>query len=95
MPLSINITLFSLAIIIAGSFRSVHQLISEVKVCRSKEESTIETFTMDDAKQFPLYAGGTLVGLYALIKFFGKEIVNPLILTYMGIGGSTGVKGAL
>lgn len=50
---------------------------------------------MDDAKQFPLYAGGTLVTLYALIKFFGKEVVNPLILTYMGFGSSTGIKGAL
>lgn len=46
----------------------------------------------DDAKQFPLYAGGTLLGLYALIKFFGKEIVNPIILTYMAFSGSTGIK---
>ena len=50
---------------------------------------------MDDAKMFPVYAGGTLVSMYAAIKFFGKEIVNPLILAYMGVGGSTGIKGAL
>lgn len=36
-----------------------------------------------------------MVGLYGLIKYFGKEIVNPLILAYMGVGGSTGIKGAL
>jgi len=71
-------------------------LINEFKVVRDKnQESQIEKFTMDDAKQFPLYAGGTLVGLYGLIKYFGKEIVNPLILAYMGVGGSTGIKGAL
>ena len=84
-----------MAIIIAGSLRSVHQLINEFKVIRNKEESQIETFTLDDAKQFPLYAGGTLVSLYALIKVFGKEIVNPIILAYMGLGGSTAIKAAV
>lgn len=45
--------------------------------------------------QFPLYAGGTLCFLYALIKYFGKEIVNPLLLGYMGIGASQSIKGLL
>lgn len=45
--------------------------------------------------QFPLLAGGVLCGLYALIKFFGKEVVNPLLLTYMGIGSATGIKAGL
>ncbi len=36
-----------------------------------------------------------LVGLYALIKYFGKEVVNPLLLGYMGLGASTGIKGLL
>lgn len=48
--------------------------------------------TKEDAMQFPIFAGITLCSLYALIKFFGKEVVNPLLLTYMGIGGSTGIK---
>jgi len=43
--------------------------------------------------QFPLYAGGMLCGLYGLIKYFGKEIVNPLLLGYMGIGASQSIKG--
>ena len=43
VPLHINITCFSLAIIIAGSNRSVYQLINEFKVVRDKkEESQIE-----------------------------------------------------
>lgn len=45
--------------------------------------------------QFPLYAGGMLCGLYGLIKYFGKEVVNKLLLGYMGIGVTTSIKGAL
>lgn len=30
-----------------------------------------------------------------MIKYFGKEIVNPLLLGYMGLGASTGIKGVL
>jgi len=33
-----------------------------------------------------------LLTLYGLIKFFGKEIVNPLLLAYMGFGAATGIK---
>lgn len=33
--------------------------------------------------------------LYGMIKYFGKEIVNPLLLGYMGLGASTGIKGVL
>jgi hypothetical protein len=33
-----------------------------------------------------------LVGLYALIKFFGKDVVNYLLLVYIAIGGATGMK---
>lgn len=36
-----------------------------------------------------------LCGLYGLIKYFGKEVVNPLLLGYMGLGASTGIKGLL
>jgi hypothetical protein len=56
------------------------------------ETSSVETVTNKDALQFPLYAGGMLCGLYALIKFFGKDVVNYVILVYIGIGGATGMK---
>jgi hypothetical protein len=45
--------------------------------------------------QFPLYAGGMLMFLYGLIKYFGKEVVNHLLLGYMGFGASTGIKGLI
>jgi len=45
--------------------------------------------------QFPIYAGGMLLFLYGLIKYFGKEVVNPLLLGYMGLGASMAIKGLL
>lgn len=33
-----------------------------------------------------------LCGLYALIKFFGKDVVNYVILVYIAISGATGMK---
>jgi hypothetical protein len=36
-----------------------------------------------------------LCGLYAVIKFFGKDTVNALILVYIALGGSQGMKAAL
>lgn len=45
--------------------------------------------------QFPLYAGGTLCTLYFLIKMFGKEVVNPILLCYMALGGSVSIKSLL
>lgn len=44
---------------------------------------------------FPVFAGGMLLGLYAVIKFFGKDTVNSLILVYIAFGGSQGMKAAL
>jgi len=34
---------------------------------------------------FPIMAGGTLCFLYALIKFFGKDVVNKLIMVYLAV----------
>jgi len=41
---------------------------------------------------FPLTAGAMLCGLYALIKYFGKESVNYLLMAYMGFGVGTLIK---
>lgn len=45
--------------------------------------------------QFPLVAGGMLLGLYILLKVFGKESVNYFILVYIAIGSTTGIKALL
>lgn len=58
-------------------------------------EPTIETVTTKDALQFPLYAGGMLLALYGIIKIFGKDSVNYIILVYIAVGGATGMKALL
>ena len=100
VPIHVNITVFSLAIITLGSYRSLTQMLVEMKKGlidgkKEGEEATIETITNKDALQFPLYAGAMLCGLYAVIKFFGKDAVNYLILVYIAIGGGTGMKALL
>ena len=95
IPLHIYISVFSIAIIIIGSYRSVVEMIAEMKknhIDGKGGESSIETVTSKDAMQFPLVAGATLVGLYTLIKFFGKDAVNYFILVYIAIGSTTGIK---
>jgi len=86
--------------IIFGANRSVYELIKEFKKIHvdkkgSSEGEGIETMSKDDVMQFPLQAGGTLLGMYGLIKFVGKEVLNPIILSYMGIGGSVSIKSLL
>lgn len=59
------------------------------------KSENIETISNKDALQFPLFAGATLLGLYALIKFFGKDSVNYFVLAYIALGASTGIKALL
>ena len=61
-----------------------------------KEEGAApETIGKEEAMWFPVMAGAVLCGLYFLIKTFGKEVVNPLLLCYMGVGGAMSIKGIL
>lgn len=39
-----------------------------------------------------MFAGATLLGLYLLIKFFGKDSVNYFVLGYIALGSTTGIK---
>ena len=100
IPMQVNMTLQALSIIIVGSKRSVDELIKEFKKIhvdkkKSGDGEGIETMSKDEVMQFPIYAGGTLVTLYFLIKYLGKEVVNPLLLTYMAFGGSVSIKSLL
>mmetsp|Transcript_19430 Transcript_19430/g.18546 ORF Transcript_19430/g.18546 Transcript_19430/m.18546 type:complete len:109 (+) Transcript_19430:278-604(+) len=40
-------------------------------------------------------AGGMLLGLYGLINYFGKDSVNYVLLAYIAVGSSTGIKALL
>ena len=100
IPMQVNMTLQALSIIIIGANRSVYELIAEFKKIHVDKKAGvdgegIETMSKDDVMQFPLQAGGTLLGMYALIKFVGKEVLNPILLSYMGVGGSVSIKSFL
>jgi len=100
IPMQVNMTAQALAIIILGATRSVWELIKEFKKIHVdkkavKEGEGVETMSKEDVMQFPLYAGGTLCLLYFLIKYLGKEVINPLLLAYMGVGGSVSIKSLL
>lgn len=97
VPLHLNIAAFSMSIIIAGSYRSLTQAINEMKKVHilGEKGDSIETMTSSDAMQFPFVAGATLCALYGMIKYFGKHVVNHLLLAYIAIGSTTSIKALL
>lgn len=97
VPLHVNITVFSLSIIIIGSYGSLETMIQEFKkvFIQGKKSDHIESVSKSDAAQFPLFAGGMLVGLYMLIQYLGKEYVNYFIIVYIAVGSTTSVKALL
>lgn len=48
-----------------------------------------------DAYMFPVIGSSVLFGLYALIKYFGKEIVNQVLLVYFLFACSLPIKGLI
>ena len=86
-----------MAIIYLGCNRSLEELVSEMAKAMAKKAGSgkIESMTAKDAMQFPIFAGGMLVGLYVLIKYFGKEYVNYFVLAYIAVGSTTGIKSLL
>ncbi|CDW88328.1 signal peptide peptidase family protein [Stylonychia lemnae] len=94
IPIHLSICVYSLAIIIIGSYRSLREMIGQMKKVHinGQKSEGIETLSNKDALQFPLFAGATLLFLYLLIKFFGKESVNYFVLAYIALGSTTGIK---
>ena len=94
-----NVTLHSMRIIAIGSYKSLEEMLRQMKKVHIEKDYTesdsIEKMEFSDAWQFPLYAGCTLTGLYFSMEYFGKESVNYFILFYIGCGGSAGVKALL
>ena len=98
IPIQINITLHSMLIIAIGAYKSMEEMIKQIKrihVDKLGGDDGIEQMGMSDAIQFPIVAGATLCGLYFSMQYFGKEIVNHLLLAYIAVGGTIGVKSML
>ena len=96
IPIQINITIHSMLIIAIGSFKSLEEMIRIMKKIHVDKnydgEEGIEQMSFDDAWQFPIVAGCSLTGLYFSMQYFGKDAVNLMLLVYIAIGGSVGVK---
>ena len=95
IPIQLSITLHSMLIISIGSYKSLECMMRQIKsVFIDKKGGTdmIEQMSWNDAMQFPIMAGVTLCGLYFAMEFFGKDVVNYFLLTYIAIGGITGIR---
>ncbi|KAG7449554.1 peptidase A22B, signal peptide peptidase [Guyanagaster necrorhizus] len=51
------------------------------------EDVDVEMVSSEDAWLFPLIGSGTLLGLYTIIQYFGKEWINWLLGIYFSIAG--------
>lgn len=98
IPIQLNITLHSMLIIAIGSFKSLEEMIRQFKrvhIEKKAKSEDIETMGWSDTLQFPLMAGATLCGLYFAMHYLGKDTVNYLIITYIALGGTVGIKSML
>lgn len=96
IPIQLNLTVFSLTIIYIGAIKST-QFMAKEKIHREdfEAESGIETMGSKEAAKFPIVASAMLFGLYAVIKYVGKWVVNWLLLGYFMIGGVESIKDIL
>lgn len=97
-PTMVNISLFSIMIIVIGCFKSVNQMIKDyIEVSPEEEDlkkegkiqehvenemSRVEVLSYDEAYKFPIVGSCMLGGLYMLIKYFGKKVVNYVLMFY-------------
>ena len=91
VPIQISITLHSMLIIALGSFKSLEEMLKQIKkvhIDKTGGDSTIEKMSFNDAWQFPLVAGVTLCGLYFSMEYFGKDAVNYFLMVYIAMGGA-------
>ena len=98
VPIQVSITLHSMLIIALGSFKSLEEMLKQIKKVHIDKDggaSTIEKMSFNDAWQFPVVAGATLCGLYFAMQYFGKESVNYFLMVYIAMGGTQGVKSLL
>ena len=98
IPIQLNITLHSMLIIAIGSFKSLEEMIRQFKrvhIEKKAKSEDIETMGWSDTLQFPLMAGVTLCGLYFAMQYFGKDTVNYIIIGYIALGGTVGIKSML
>ena len=98
VPIQVSITLHSMLIIALGSFKSLEEMLKQIKkvhIDKTGGSSSIEKMSFNDAWQFPVVAGVTLCGLYFSMQYFGKDAVNYFLMFYIAMGGTQGIKALL
>jgi minor histocompatibility antigen H13 len=90
LPIVVNLVVFTLVPIYVGSLRS--RKLSPWWTEKDPDEEELSVLDQEEAVKFPLVASAVLVSLYLCIKFFGKEIINFLISTYLVLIGAYAVK---
>lgn len=90
LPVFINLVVFTLVPIYIGSLRS--RKLSPLWTEKDEEEEELSVLDKEEALKFPLVASAVLLSLYVCIKYFGKEIINLLISTYLVFVGAYAVK---
>jgi hypothetical protein len=97
IPLTLNILLHSVLLIIIGSVNSVKFMIRD-KISRTEwndDEPMIEVVGKSEAFQFPIVGSIMLFSLYLITKFAGKEIVSLVLVGYFMLIGMESFKGIL
>lgn len=97
VPISLNILVHSVLLIIIGSVNSVKFMIRD-KISRTEwnsDDPMIEAVGMSEAYKFPLVGSAMLFGLYVLVKFFGKEVVGIVLVFYFMLIGMESFKGII
>ncbi|KAF7793822.1 hypothetical protein EIP86_004943 [Pleurotus ostreatoroseus] len=52
-----------------------------------EEDEVPERLSSEDAWLFPIIGSGVLFGLYLIVKYFGKELINWLLRRYFALAG--------
>mmetsp|Transcript_3613 Transcript_3613/g.11182 ORF Transcript_3613/g.11182 Transcript_3613/m.11182 type:complete len:395 (+) Transcript_3613:608-1792(+) len=97
-PLQLNVVATATALVFLGASRSL-KLLKEppgragAKSAAAPREETV-CLTARDAATFPLVGSVALCGCYAMIKIFGKALLNTLLLAYFVCLGLVAVETA-
>lgn len=88
VPLWLSMLLHSLSAIIIGSILSTSEDNS-----KKNDDSNTESIGSKEALRFPLVASCFLVGLYVLVKYLNKDLVNVVLSVYFTFLGICCLKG--
>lgn len=97
IPLTLNILIHSVLLIIIGSVNSVKFMVRD-KISRTEwndDEPMIEVVGTREAYQFPIIGSIMLFSLYLITKFAGKEIVGFVLVGYFMLIGMESFKGII